>query len=56
MKIQRVYITTTDGYINVITPDKIYRYEGIGCCPKQVVKWMKEHEITKNTTSTVFDD
>lgn len=42
-KIERVYVTTTDGYINVITSEMTYRFEGIRCCPIRVLAWIKLH-------------
>lgn len=57
-KIIKVYVTKVDGYINVITANMLYRFEGIGCCPKNIKAWMKNHpDKCYNTNSLAgFDD
>ena len=57
-EIKEVYISTTDGFINVVTLEMLYRYEGLALCPKHIKDWMKNHpdKVKSISTTHQFDD
>ena len=57
-EIKEVYVSTTDRFINVVTPGMLYRYEGLALCPEHLKRWMKAHPDKVKSVSTAyqFDD
>lgn len=57
MKIEKVYRSTTDGFIVIITPHITYRYEGMNLVPNHIKKWIKANpDKCLDKDLNVFDD
>lgn len=52
----KIYTTTNDGFINVVTPKVTYRHEGPVCYPKSVLDWMKKNPNKCYETVGSYDD
>lgn len=42
-KLEKVFRTTSDGYINVVTSEMTYRFKGWELVPNRVKKWLKNN-------------
>jgi hypothetical protein len=43
-KFKKVIRSTYDGYITVVWSKSVAVYEGVGLCPPQIKKWLREND------------